>query len=145
MQKINLLTYYQELCSILNQQGFRHKMRFHGKIEENEYDIVDEHHPELTIMEIAENSNAFRYLIQTGLLKKDVCLFCGNTPVDGKYTFTEPVNSTKLNICPDCHAKGRIIQGGTGSGPKSGCLSVIVILLSLTFLTTIGIIIGKHL
>ncbi len=138
MQKINLLTYYQELCSVLNQQGFRHKMRFQGKIKEDEYDIIDEDHPELTIMEIAENSNAYRYLTENGLLKKDICLFCGNTLVNGKYTFTEPVNRTKLNICSECHTKGRNMQGNNGTDIRSGCLSIIALFISFCFIVIIA-------
>ena len=37
----------------------------------------------------SENKNAFNFLIDNGMMKTDICHFCGKYPIENKYTFTE--------------------------------------------------------
>lgn len=125
--KIDLISYYNKLCSTLNKNGFRHRMKFKGEIEELEYS-VDEEMPEITITEIAENKNAYEYLTSLGLIRNDICHFCGKEPITGKHTFTEPQNNIKVNICASCHNSGINEQKAFGIENKknTGCLLFII-------------------
>ncbi len=122
-----IIEYYINLCNSLNDNGYRIKGQMDGKPFEIKYK-VNKDHPDLTMMAITENIEAYRFLQEQGLLRKDMCQFCGEFPVEGSYTFKEPINKITLNICRNCHPKGKL----SGKSGNSGCMFLILIPLILS-------------
>jgi hypothetical protein len=112
-------------------------MKFHGVMEEFEYSI-DEDYPSIVISEITNNRTAFEYLKQHGLIRNDICHFCGEVPIDNKYTFTDPISDIKINICRSCHDAGNRTQQAMGIKPKNstGCLLVVFLVALSAFIVT---------
>jgi hypothetical protein len=112
-----LIKYYKNICDELNGNGY--------KIKPFDMDYeFDYNKPESMIFSVTCDINAYHYLESKGLIRPDLCHFCGEHPIDTGFFYTEPNNNIKINICKECHSKGRrlqaIYQGERNSG--SGCL-----------------------
>lgn len=125
--KEKLIQYCNSLCDSLNANGFKDRMSFRGEIEEFEYNVYDDM-PEATISAISGNKQAWEFLKRKSLLRSNICHFCGESLVNSKYTFTEPINNFELPICQSCHGKGIKNQVDLGiKKANTGCLSVMII------------------
>jgi hypothetical protein len=115
-----LINYYKKLCNALNCNGF--------KIKPYDMDYVfDNDKPESAIFSITQDMEAYNYLKNQGLIRSDLCHFCGEHPINNAFYYTEPNNNIKINICEECHGKGKRIQSiyQAEKKPNSGCLIVV--------------------
>jgi hypothetical protein len=125
-----LIDYYDKLSKVLNENGFRQRIKIGGEIHELDYE-TDKDNPDLTMMGITDSKEAYYFLYSKGLIRKDICHFCGESPVDGRFNFTEPKNVIKFNICRTCHSKGQREQEVfmKSAKPNSGCLVILSLFL----------------
>jgi hypothetical protein len=114
-----LVQYYEDLCRTLNENGFRSEK---GRRYESDFK-VDYDNPELTMMSITREPEAYEFLLKKGLIKEDMCQFCGEMPVDGTYTFSQPRFGSVLNICQNCHPQGK----KSSSAGNSGCMLILLL------------------
>ena len=130
--KIELINYYSNLCSVLNENGFRIHYKMDGEVYDDEFETNTET-PRLTAMDITENLDAFIFLNNKGFIRSNLCHFCGESPIDGRYNFTEPINHIRINICKSCHSGGKREQVNFKNAikPNSGCLLSLAILVSM--------------
>ncbi|HNW96805.1 MAG TPA: hypothetical protein PKK00_00175 [Bacteroidales bacterium] len=117
-----IIGYYSDLCNALNDNGYKRKGITDGKPYELDFQ-VEYLQPSLTMMSIARNIDAYQFLTQKELLKRDICHFCGETPIDDSYTFTEPINHITINICYNCHHN----RGASKKTKNKGCMLLILI------------------
>ncbi len=128
-----LIEYYNQLCDVLNNNGYRIETYFRGEEGQMEY-YTDMDHPDLTIMGITEDAKAYRFLQSKNLIRKDLCHFCGDTIKSSIYTFTEPHNRIKINICRTCHSKGqREQQVYRDMSSRRGCILFLPVLMLSIF------------
>ncbi|WP_273216162.1 hypothetical protein [Runella zeae] len=105
MKNISQLNIYMEnLCKTLNDNGFRQKFILGGEPHFSNYKL-DKYMPDLTVMHITSDIEAFQFLTSKGLIRKDICHFCGETPIAGDKTFIEPSHKIAFSICNSCYAK----------------------------------------
>jgi hypothetical protein len=129
-----IINYYRVLCRELNENGFRIEEHLDGRLYKLEYE-VDESHPDLTMMSITRNRDAYKHLKNAGLLRNNMCQICGELPVDSTYKFTEPTNKISLNICRNCHPEGKSVNQSC----DSGCAFTILVWL-VTALCTVTVV-----
>jgi len=100
-----------------------------GEVYDDEFETNTEI-PRLTAMDITENLKGFIFLNNKGLIRSDLCHFCGESPIDGTYNFTEPINFIKINICRSCHSGGKREQENFKNAikPNRGCLLAFAVL-----------------
>jgi hypothetical protein len=121
LQKLN--RYYEKLCSVLNENGYTKNGPLEGGgYGETNYKVEFSDHPDYTMMDIVKDKSAYDFLMRNGHIDKRICFECGNSPIDGTYTFTEPKNLITHNICSDCHPQG-------GQQSTGGCAGVILFLI----------------
>ncbi|RDB06906.1 hypothetical protein [Runella aurantiaca] len=106
MEDISQLNLYMgALCKTLNDNGFRQKLILNGEPRYIDYKL-DRLMPDLTVMHITSDVEAFQFLTSKGLIRNDICHFCGEAPIDGRKTFIEPSHKIAFSICNHCYAKG---------------------------------------
>lgn len=49
------------------------------------------------------NKEAYQFLLSKGLIRDDLCQFCGESIKNSKYKFTEPNNNFKFDTCKACY------------------------------------------
>ncbi len=129
--KERLLAYQTSLVNALNENSFKITGIFSHDGQPRKYYV----NPESTnfMMMITDDYDAYEFLEKNGYLKKDMCQFCGEYPIDGTFKFTEPSYGIKLNICSSCHPQG---ISSSSNFQNKGCMLVFIIpiLLGLSLL-----------
>jgi hypothetical protein len=108
--KDELIRYHKTLCDVLNKNGIKDIIRAgDGRIIEYDWK-VDENTYDLTIMHLSSNREAFQFLLSKGLIRNNICQFCGERISMSKYRFTEPNNHFEFDICKSCYSYGKSVQ-----------------------------------
>lgn len=103
----NLIEYYTNLCESLNSAEIKNVMEVtNGKYIYRDWEITSPATPDLTFLSICRNVEAINYLKTNSLLRNNICHFCGKTPIDDKFSFTERINYNTFSICKECYNKG---------------------------------------
>jgi len=99
-----LVEYHTLLCKALNENGIKWKC--------NDKELnwpVDEYDPFTTFLGgIYSDGRAFKYLKDNGYMDKGICISCGNSPIDKKYTFRSGLSPDReLYVCRSCSSEGK--------------------------------------
>lgn len=113
-KKENLKKYVQELCDVLNQNGFR---------DENGFEWQAGFDPRSTFGGgICFDKKAFHFLKKNGHLDKTICLKCGEQPITNEYSFTDGIDSSiNYKICSNCFGVGKKTQNLREGKGSSNC------------------------
>lgn len=114
-KKEKYIEYLSSLCEVLNKNNIRQYMNIYKGnpnigYEKEYYDWqVNTADPSSTFLGgIYSYAPAFKFLKENGYLDNRMCQFCGETPINGEYTFKSSLSPNQIvNICKSCSDSGK--------------------------------------